>query len=295
MKAYLDLMQDSFAKTGQKLSTFHGNNSWLNLAVMNEATRHFRSAENAVKNDAILAKRVRRARLPLDHVWIVRYAPLKRQAQAQNIAFEGPQNLQIFGEEFLKANAEFGTSQRNEGGPWKDYVPSLQRRFMQSKPVPLPAELNIKAGTPVLDIQDNLFSLYRVGELSSLIDDAKASDGKAARMVGHVNDWAVQWHPDDDESFLKVAPWHCYLRLRVEPKPGAPLEGTAFTCGLYDADAKKNIASAQGTLKDYADGAYHLIDLGTQPLKPGTYFWAAPASSQNVTAIYIDRIICVRE
>ncbi len=295
LKAYLDLMQDAFAKSGQKLSTFHGDNSWLNLQVMNEATQHFRAAQNAVKNDDIFAKRVRRARLPLDHVWIVRYAPLKRQAQTQNIAFDGPQDLAVFGEEFLKANEEFHTSQWKEGAQWKEYVPSLQRRLVQAKVTPLPAGVSVKTGTPVLDIEDNLFTLYRAGDLSSLVDDPKAGDGKAARIVGNTNEWAVQWRPDDDDDFLKAAPWHCYLRIRVEAKPGAPLEGTAFTCGIYNVEESKSVTATQGALKDYADGAYHLIDLGVQPLKPGVYFWAAPAGNQNVTAIYIDRIFCVRE
>lgn len=295
LRAYIDLMQDSFARTGKKLSTFQGDHSWLTLDVINAATRHFRTGTEVVKGDAVLSSRVRRARLPLDHVWIARYGALKRQAMAQNVAFEGPTDLAAFGEDFLKANETFHTSQWKEGAPWKEYVPSLRRRLEQTKPFPLPTALNIKPGTPVLDVQDNVFSLYRVGELSSLVNDAKASDGKSARMVGDVNDWAVQWHPDEDPTFLDAAPWHCYIAIRVEPKIGAPLEGIAFTCGIYNSNDRKDVASAQRTLAETADGNYQWIDMGKQPLTAGTYFWAAPASNKNVAAIYVDRIICVRD
>ncbi|HEY0074319.1 MAG TPA: DUF4838 domain-containing protein [Abditibacteriaceae bacterium] len=295
LKAYLNLMQDAFAQSGQKLSTFHGDHSWLTLQVMNQATRHFQAAQNAVQNDAVFAKRVRRARLPLDHVWIVRFPVLKRQAETQRAAFEGPQDLNAFGEEFLKANEEFGTGQWKEGGPWKDYAPSLKRRLVQSKATPLPADLKLKPGASVLDIQDNLFTLFRAGELATLVDDAGAGDGKAARIVGNTTEWAVQWHPDDDNAFLKAAPWHCYLRIRVEHKAGTPIGGTAFTCGIYDTATRTYLAQEQRTLEETASGEYQWIDLGTQPLKTGTYVWAAPTNNPNIQAIYIDRIICVRE
>ena len=294
LKAYMNLMQDAFVKKGQPLSTFHGDHGWMTLPVVNEATRHFRAAQKAVQSDTMLSRRVRRARLPLDHVWIVRYPVLKRQAQTQNITFEGPQDLTTFGEEFLKANEEFGTGQWKEGGPWKDYAPSLRRRFIQSISTPLPTDLQLKPNATVLDIQDNLFTLYRAGELSSLVDDAKATDGKAARIVGNTSEWAIQWHPDDDNAFLQAAPWNCYIRVRVEPKPGAPLGGAAFTCGIYNTVAKNYLAQEQRSLEETAHGDYQWIDLGKQSLKTGIYFWAAPAANGNVQAIYVDRIICVR-
>ncbi len=294
LRKYLDLMQNAFARSGGKLSTFQNNHGWLTLAVMNEATRHFRAAIDAVKGDTVLSARVRRARLPLDHVWIVRYAPLKRQADISKAAFEGPTDLAAFGADFLKANDEFKTANWKEGGRWSDYAPLLRRRF-DSKTAPLPAALKIAPGTPIMDIQDNLFTLYRQGDLSDLVPDEKASDGKAARIVGHVNDWAVQWAPDDDNEYLQAALWRCYVAIRVEAKPGAPKEGIAFTCGIYDTIKQKSVISTQRTVAETADGAYRWIDLEGQELRNGVYFWAAPASNPNVTAIYVDRIICVRE
>jgi hypothetical protein len=295
LKAYLDLMQDSFARSGQRLSTFHNNHSWLTLDVMNEATRHFRAAEDAVRGDEVLTRRVRRARLPLDHVWIVRYATYTRQIANGKTAFEGPGDLALFGEEFLKANEEFKTANWKENGPWKEYVPSLRQRLFATKPAPLPAEVKVPAGAAVLDAQEFAFSLYRRGELCDIVPDAKASNGYAARIVGHVNDWAVQWHPDDDPAFLEKGKWRCYLTIRVEQKADAPREGVAFTCGIYDTTSRKGMTQTQCTLAESADGEYRVIELGAHALKPGVYFWAAPASNQNVTAIYVDRIFCVRE
>lgn len=294
LKAYIDLMQDAFARTGKKLSTFQSDNSWMTLDVMNEATRHFRAAADAVQDDAILSARVRRARLPLDHVWVVRYNALRQKADVEKAAFEGPQNLAEFGEAFLKANEEFKTANWREGGPWRDHAEALRRSFSGVK-APLPTELKIPAGAVVLEAQDNLFTLYEKGRLSDWLNDAAASDGKAARMVGNVNDWAVQWHLDADPDYLKVAPWHCYIRIRVEPKPDVLHEGTAFTCGIYDAANHKSITDTSRSLFDTADNVYHWIDLGVHPLKTSDYFWVAPASNTNVTAIYVDRMICIRE
>jgi len=83
--------------------------------------------------------------------------------------------------------------------------------------------------------------------------------------------------------------------VRVEPKEGASHEGGAFTCGIYDSNERKSMSSKSSSLADTADGNYRLIDFGTKEIRPGIFFWAAPAANPNVTAIYIDRILCVRE
>ena len=65
LQAYLDLIDDAFLRSGQRLSTFQTDHSYLTLEVMNQATRHFREAAQAVAADPALARRVRRERLPL--------------------------------------------------------------------------------------------------------------------------------------------------------------------------------------------------------------------------------------
>ena len=44
-----------------------------------------------------------------------------------------------------------------------------------------------------------------------------------------------------------------------------------------------------------ADGKYHVIDLGVHPLDSDSYFWVAPTDNPSVAAVYVDRIILLRE
>ena len=44
MQAYLDLINDAFLRSGQRLGTFETDYSYLTLDVVNQATRHFRDA-----------------------------------------------------------------------------------------------------------------------------------------------------------------------------------------------------------------------------------------------------------
>src|SRR5450756_1025465 len=73
LQAYLDLINDAFLRSGQRLTTYQTDRSYLTLEGMNQATRHFRDAAQAVAGDPVMTRRVRRERLPLDHVWVVRY------------------------------------------------------------------------------------------------------------------------------------------------------------------------------------------------------------------------------
>src|SRR5205085_2671322 len=82
------------------------------------------------------------------------------------------------------------------------------------------------------DLQENRFTLYAKGHKSEIVNDPKASDGKAARMPGNITDWAVQYHIKKEDKFSGPGPWYCYLVIRVDAKSK---EGTAFQMGLFDA------------------------------------------------------------
>lgn len=128
LQAYLDLINDAFLRSGQRLSTFQNNHSYLTLDVMNEATRHFRDAAQAVAGDPVLARRVRRERLPLDHIWVVRHHIYQRAAQAAGTRFEGPEDAVAAAAEFVRTAEEFGVENYREGGTFASYKTQLLQR-----------------------------------------------------------------------------------------------------------------------------------------------------------------------
>jgi hypothetical protein len=287
---YIELMSDTVQQQNAYLRCFMTDtSSWLGLEPLNRATELFDAAQKAVADDAMLATRVRRARMPLDHVWLMRYQSLKRQAKAQGLPFLGPEDPVAAVQTFVASAQEFDARNLSEGGAFTDYAPGLVARFRN--PGPPPDECKGLPEEDWIDIQDNEFTLHGLGNWVTFADDAKASDGKAARMGGGHNNWATQYPVSADMAALGRC--RCFVRLRCDAKANT---GAAFTVGLYDSTSNQGVAQITETLENAADGEYRTYDLGVHELKPGMYFWIAPPNNGDaVEAVYTDRLFCVRE
>ncbi len=290
LEAYIDLLGDATTRVKARVGCFMADTAgWLGLDDLNRATELFNEAQKAVADDATLSARVRRARLPLDHVWLMRYPALRRQAKAGGKPFLGPDDPVKAVEDFVNTANSFNVGNFNEGQSFASYAPLLLTRFRN--PGPPPEQCKGLPPEDWTDIQDNEFTLYQYGEWVTIVDDPTASDGKAARMPGSHKQWATQYavSPDTDAA----TSWHCYIVARCEAKAK---QGAAFTLGLYDATAKADVAQQAASLEQAGDGKYHTYDLGVHQLKPGMYFWVAPPeNAEAVQAVYVDRIFWVRE
>lgn len=300
LQAYLDLINDAFLRSGQRLSTYQSDHSYLTLDVMNQATRHFRDAAQAVAGEPVLARRVRRERLPLDQVWVVRYHTYQRAAQAAGTRFEGPPDAAAAAAEFVRTAEEFGVENYQEGATFASYALQLLQRYRPAAPLPaaLQEAARGKGANDIIDARENVFRYYQMGKLVDIVDDAKSSAGKVARMTGATNEWATQYALDEDATFLKSGPWHCYIVARVEPKAGASEDARktpALSYGLYDVAAKTSPVQGSKTLREIGDNEYHVLDLGRQSLNPAMYFYVAPARNPGVEAVYVDRVVLIRE
>ena len=297
LRAYLDTNQSAFAKAGGRLSTFQGDYSWLTLDTMNAMTRDFRLAAAAVAGDETLSRRVRRERLALDHAWILRYKILQREAQRGNLAFEGPQDLSAFITDFVSTARAFHTSEKGEGQPFEAYAEQLlyRAKSLATPPAPLPDFARGKKAEDVIDAQERDFYLYRVGELASIVDDAAASNGQAAKMVGNTNDWLTQYFLNDEsDKFLQKGVWHCYAFVRVQPKTGAA-PGPALGCGLYDIKNKKEVVAMSKTLAEVGGAEYHVVDMGKHKLHSQMYVYVSPPNRADIESVFVDRFVLVRE
>jgi len=288
LRAYLDLREDAVARAGTYLRCFMEDTPYLNLDDLNRATELFAEAQRAVADDPVLSRRVRRARLPLDHVWLKRYRALKGMAQAEGKPFRGPEDPVAACEEFIRVCEEEDVGQYAEGRPFATYAEMLRARFRP--PGPPPEQCRGRPEEDWLDVQDNDFRYYGWGDWVNIVDDTRASDGKAARMRGNHNQWAVQYGIPAD--IAQTGTWHCYVVARCESEQQ---EGTAFTLGLYDSEARQNVAGITETLDQAPRDEYRVYDLGVHDLTTAMYFWVAPPGGEAVEAVYVDRIFLIRE
>ncbi len=78
LRASLERIHDAAEASGVYLRCFMDDTSaWLPLEDLNAASEAFAQAADAVADDPVLARRVRRERMPLDHVWLNRYHALQ--------------------------------------------------------------------------------------------------------------------------------------------------------------------------------------------------------------------------
>jgi len=290
LQEYIDLIHDAAEQSGVYLRCYMADtSSWLGLGDLNQATQLFDEAAKRTADDAVLDSRVLRARMPLDHVWLNRYHALKRIADAQEERFLGPEDPMAFCDQFIKRAHDFHVGSYREGHPFEEYEPRLRARFRP--PAPAPALCKDLPKEKWVDIQDNEFSLHGYPNWATTVEDAKASDGMAARMPANHHQWAVQYPVSADVAAL--GPVRCYAVVRCEAKADS---GGAFQVGIYDSNAPKEVARKVVGIEEAAGREYRVYDLGVHALAWGMYFWIAPMNNpEQVDALFVDRIFCVRE
>lgn len=288
--AYLDLVHDARERAGSRIGCYNGDTSFLTLDDMAEATRLFAKAEEAVEGNAALVRRVRRERMPLDHVWLLRYEELKQRAADRGVRFPGPADPAAACDEFIALAREWDARNYSEGMAFESYVPGLKTRF--APPPPPPAAFADLPPEDVKSFQCSGFRLFGMPGLSAIVEDPAASNGAAARMPGHHGEWAVQFHVTEDVARDCPGAWDCYLIARCEPGASG---SASFRCGIYDNATRREVMSIPRSVERPAENVYRTYYLGTHDLNAGMYIWVAPPGTADaLSAIYIDRVVLVR-
>ncbi len=130
LRQYIDLMSDALSKDNdQLLYAMHTTSPWLVLDDLNVAEALFDQAEQAVQHDETLARRVRRARLPLTYAWLNRYSEFVKTAHQQNKPFAGPQDPSAASRDFIEACQEFKCKEFAEANPLENLAKELKTQF----------------------------------------------------------------------------------------------------------------------------------------------------------------------
>ncbi len=302
IEEYRKLILDEAEKSGVYLKCFMNTTSdWLDSDTLSKAVALMDKAVAAAKDDTV-RNRIRRDRLPIDLVFMKEYHSLKRQAALNGKSFVGPENPQTFFNDFFARCKEFGVTAYREGdGPkqFEAFEENMRRRFGPAAPSP---EFCTKLSTTNwLDIQDYEFNLHRFGTWTFSVDDAQASNKRAAKMPGDHFEWATSYNFDDSITELKPTGepqdppvYRLYAAVRCDAQDG--IEGNAMTLGVYDYETKKGVTSKTLSVPEIRGPEYRWIDMGSIPLKPKQNFWFAPPKRPGeVDAVYIDRVVVVRE
>jgi hypothetical protein len=276
---YVDLINARSADPNFRRHCYHARPDFLTNDAIARADTLFQQAAGAVKGDPVLTKRVATQRLILDHVKLLRYdfpGQLKTKPPAQ-VA----QEYETAADRFIKGASENGVSNFSEALGFDAYPATLRAAGMVDVPVDLPkAGAKLPAGQ--YDLQEDQFYLYRRGDLADIVNDPKASNGKAARMRGGHTEWAVQFHVPKGAPYAGKGPWRCYVVVRAE----GPATGHAFTLGVYGNSTGMK-ARREVSMSEAGSGEYRAFGFVLDELKEGEYFWLSPGAA---SAVYVDRV-----
>lgn len=290
IRSYIKFLHDEVEQKDHYLSVKSPPDaSFLSLDILTKANDLFDQAEQSVADQPEVLKRVKLARLPLQYVWIKRWAKLKEEATASGITWPFFGTLdqashQFF--EFAKANQ---VNYIAEGKPMADF--EKVTLGLKRKTSPTPAGCEKLQQKDYINNQDDLFQLTLNKSQVELIPDKTASDGVAARMPGTHHNWAVQKHfrftPIDQSSLYRV-----FVTVKCETTGS---EGNAFTCGIWNTKKKKGYGDKTVTIAEIEDSNYHDYELGTFPISADDYLWIAPAENpKNSKAVWVDRIYLIK-
>ena len=297
--AVIDLMTEEFAGRNKPLGCYRGDvNDWLSFEALQTALRLFDEAAAALadrpaEQREVLAKRLRRARLPYDLALVCH--PLSSAWNGSLSETEYAARLALW--EDIKATYQAYQVTNLGEIPRIDelyrQVPALlagPKRLKRSGEVP-----EFCKGLPErewFEFSADNFALAKEGLWTFPAADERSPYGKTVRMPNNHIQWAVNLPlPELLAAGLTAAEnrWRAWISVRAE---GSNPEGVAILAGVYDAANRKD--QPQTRKLGELDG-YHWIDLGEISLGPSMSVYAAPVISEGVDNIYIDRIILARQ
>ncbi len=289
-------------------------NGWLDLDSLNKVTLLQRKAleiaqkleKESPERCAGLTTKVRREQIPLDVVWQQEYRRAKFECKLRGIEFLGPKDPLQAAKNLVAKFDEFGlTLHREWESPeaFKQYKESLIAQYedwTEDEVEPTPDFCKETPENCWVSVQNYDMSRNLPGKYTFEVKDENASNGRAVKMPGDHFEWATSWGGSPALALLKPIDgegdspeFHVYAYLRCDASVD---DGQAATLGVYDEVAKKSVLYKSLDVSEIKGSEYKRIDLGVAPFTRGQYVWFAPPKRPGeVDALYIDRIVIVRE
>ena len=296
LRQYIDLLHDRAESTGYYLTEQDELNApYLSLELLSKADALLRAAVESVKVDGALRQRAECAALATRYVAAVRWPWLRQEAERTHTPWPFGESRDDMIAEIRRVCAENNITALFEdfSGDPTPHIDAFALRYGGRKVPARPAGFEQTPADDFVDLQDEFAQLWGRPNDANWVADPLASDGKAAWMPGTHANWNF-YLPLTDRALSSTfnVEWDAYAMVRVAKKGD---KGIAFTCGLYDPVAKRDLAKISVNAADVADAAYHLYKLGrVQPTAATDYFWAAPANNKTIQGVYVDRIFLVR-
>ncbi|WP_269523697.1 DUF4838 domain-containing protein [Coraliomargarita parva] len=291
LDAYMMFLCDELEKSGAILKCDRGDTStWLTMEALNEATKFFDQAQEAVAGDPTLSTRLEIARITLDNAWLEYLKRSPEDPITKAADYRGPQDISAAIDDFLAKTAKYGTRHYSESEKFSFYRERLKmwQGSLGRKSAPLPEGLPSASEVQVVGPWD--IRMFAAGRWTELVDEDNAPYGGAVRLFGKFHQWAVQYRFPESLS----GEWDLYAEVRCDELAG--YTGTGMSIGIHDGVSKRNILDVKVPAGEIAGGNYTLVHLGTAKINPECFLFMAPAGKPEQPApdLYMGRVILVK-
>jgi hypothetical protein len=294
VKEYWNILLDAAEKSNVKVDCFKTTTlDWLDTVTLNKCVQLMNQAVKSAK-DKDLRNKLRREKLPIDFVQLKEYHSRKKQAELRGLPFTELTDPQTALDDFFARCKEFGVwavRERDTKETFAEFEQEVRHQFNRTDSVPDFCK-NIPENS-WYEIQDIEFRLWGIGGATRFVADDKASNGRAVKMLGDsrtdlaaciFNNLLLDLKPVKEQSDKKTK-YRVYVAVRCDAKTNDNSE-TALT--ITNPRQKISVAKISGT-------EYQWLDLGPVNLYPNSQIGFIPALPEIADAVYLDRIIVVRE
>ncbi|MDR2705078.1 MAG: DUF4838 domain-containing protein [Planctomycetaceae bacterium] len=304
VKEYWKLLLERVKKTNVYLGCYQSVTShWLDAETLIKAVTAMDHAVEAAKNETY-KNRLRREKMSIDLALIQQYNTLRRKQLITDKTPTIPKNPTELLDSFEARCKEFGVTaylEGDDGSQLKSKLEELRQKLVTADATSIPDFCKNLSANQWYEIQNFEINLNQGGNGKFLfvVDDAKASNGKAIKMHGWVHDLATYYF-DESLTDLKSVKnnanplYRIYLVVRsdrVAETDNVPEMMVTVWDENTGVITRKSINASEITGTDY-----HWITLDSTPLKPGPSIrFSIKPSDKNNAAYYLDRIIVVRE
>ena len=266
---------------------------WIDLATLNRVTEIMdKAVETATKTygpDSDELRRLRKSKMGVDHVWLSRYYPLRRESREKNLPFLGPKDPVKAAEEFAQLATRFKTSAAviSQEANFGQYLEGLKAGFLARKNPP-----SVCKDVPEDDwVVFDALSFNNYEDAATIVDDAEGCE-RQERPHGNEGRLEHQLYPAGS----RTVPHSRLAALRRRTSRKATSARGASTTRR----ARRSLMSKTLTVKDFAtedgslDKKFRWIDMGTVDFVAGAYVWFAHGHRPELDAIFVDRIVLIK-
>lgn len=283
LKRYIDTIH-STVRANPKMhipcggSTQLADQVYLAGPIIAEAEADLREAEQAVKGDPVLQRRVRHAHMP---IWYV----LARRGPGSSSWREVEAKLGTLHPAELSANLTLALNENNvnalaenDGGrmkSWSQWLDDWGKRA-GTRTDAVPADLD--------GVDPATYRLIHGFQMSYPVawatQEPSSTDGWVVAVKSH--EWFARYRLTTGEDFIPGKRYALCVRVKVPQKTGS---GLAFSCGLY---SKGQAISRSFAASDVVDGQFQTFQIGTIEPKTGHLFWIATTKGGSIPEVQLD-------